>query len=104
MAQTILDRLGWKQAGLIDFWVASDEVEKGRPYPFMIQKIKNLAKLSDSSRVAKVGDTEVDINEGKNAGCEWVIGITGAYTRAELTLHEPTHLINHLQELEAILQ
>ena len=30
----------------------------------------------DAARVAKVGDTSVDLQEGKNAGCGLVIGVT----------------------------
>jgi len=41
----------------------------GRPYPYMIWR--NLEKLSILSihNTLKIGDTEVDMQEGKNAGC-----------------------------------
>jgi len=41
----------------------------GRPYPYMLWK--NLEKLSIASihNALKIGDTEVDMQEGKNAGC-----------------------------------
>jgi phosphonoacetaldehyde hydrolase len=41
----------------------------GRPYPYMLWC--NLEKLGVSSihNVLKIGDTEVDMQEGKNAGC-----------------------------------
>jgi len=41
----------------------------GRPYPYMLWR--NLEKLSISSihYALKIGDTEVDMQEGKNAGC-----------------------------------
>jgi len=41
----------------------------GRPYPYMIWE--NLRRLgaSDIREVVKIGDTEADILEGKNAGC-----------------------------------
>jgi len=39
----------------------------------------------DVSRVAKVGDSTRDIEEGKNAGCGLVIGVlSGADTEAQL--------------------
>jgi phosphonoacetaldehyde hydrolase len=46
-----------------------DTNEIGRPYPYMLWR--NLEKLGISSirEVLKVGDTEADIQEGKNAGC-----------------------------------
>jgi len=41
----------------------------GRPYPYMLWK--NLEKLGIASihNALKIGDTEVDMQEGKNAGC-----------------------------------
>ncbi len=59
----------WKEKGLIDDYIASDEVEEGRPQPFMIQALMKRAGISDSKEVIKIGDTEVDVNEGRNAGC-----------------------------------
>jgi len=46
-----------------------DTNEMGRPYPYMIWR--NLEKLGISSihNVLKIGDTEADMQEGKNAGC-----------------------------------
>jgi len=46
-----------------------DTNEMGRPYPYMLWR--NLEKLGISSihKVLKVGDTEADMHEGKNAGC-----------------------------------
>jgi len=56
----------------------------------MIQKIMKEASVDDAKKVIKIGDTEVDVNEGKNADCLYSIGITtGAYTREELQSYEP---------------
>lgn len=52
----------------------------------------------------KVGDTEVDVNEGKNAGCLYSIAITtGAFTKEELAVYEPSFIINDLKELISII-
>lgn len=105
IAQTILDRLGWEKDGKIDYLVASDEVPSGRPAPFMIQRMMQMASLTDPREVVKIGDTEVDINEGINAGCLYSIGVTtGAFTREELAKYRPTHIIDHLEELIPILE
>ena len=41
--------------------------------------------ISDPRRVAKVGDTPADLEEGTNAGCGLVIGVTsGTFTREQL--------------------
>jgi phosphonatase-like hydrolase len=105
IAQAILDRLGWEKEGKVNYVVASDEVPSGRPAPFMIQKMMQEAGISDPRQVVKIGDTEVDINEGLNAGCLFSIGVTtGAFTRAELAKYHPTHIIDHMEELIPILE
>lgn len=85
ITDTILQRLGWIEAGLVDDVVSSDEVLGGRPHPFMIHKLMKNAGIDDPLEVAKVGDTVSDLLEGKNAGTRYVIGIaSGAFTREEL--------------------
>lgn len=102
IADVIVKRLGWQDK--IDCLVASDEVAHGRPYPDMIRKIMAALNIDSAEQVAKVGDTEVDINEGLNAGCRYVIGVTtGAFTRAELLPYGPTHIIDTLSEVINII-
>lgn len=102
IADVIIARLGWQDK--IDFLVASDEVEHGRPYPDMIEKIKGALGIRSSDVIAKVGDTEVDINEGINSGCKYSIGITtGAFTREALLPYKPTHIIDDISEVIAII-
>lgn len=102
ITEVILERLGWKDR--IDAWVASDMVERGRPYPDMIRYLMAQVGVEDPSEVAKVGDTTVDILEGKNAGASLVISVTnGAYSSAELANEAPTHLVNDLREAAAII-
>jgi phosphonatase-like hydrolase len=102
IADVIIDRLGWNDK--IDNIVASDEVPSGRPYPDMIRKIMAELGVGSAENVVKVGDTEVDINEGLNAGCKYVIGITtGAFTRDELLPYKPTHIIDDIAEVVHII-
>ncbi len=97
IADTIVNRLQWFEKELIDHVVGSDEVELGRPYPYMIEKMMKDGKISKASSVAKVGDTEVDVREGQNAGCQYVIGVTtGIFTREELETYNPTHIIDDI--------
>ena len=102
IADVIISRLGWEDK--VDFMVASDEVENGRPFPDMIEKIKAALDISSSEFIAKVGDTEVDINEGINSGCKYIIGVTtGAFTREELLPYNPTHIIDNISEVISII-
>jgi phosphonatase-like hydrolase len=104
IADTIVERLGWKERGLIDHIVGSDEVELGRPYPFMIQKMMIEGNIERPEEVAKVGDTEVDVREGQNAGCKYVIGVTtGIFTRQELETYNPTHIIDDIAQVIDII-
>ncbi|MBI2731416.1 MAG: HAD hydrolase-like protein [Sphingobacteriales bacterium] len=105
ITNTILKKIGWDDNKLIDYVISSDEVPYGRPHPFMIQKIKSVLNIKDSKAIAKVGDTEVDVIEGQNAGCGLVISVTtGAYTREQLQEYNPDFIIDSLAELPAILE
>ena len=103
-ADTIIKRLGWMREGLIDATVTSDEVDKGRPFPYMIQRLMELTGVDSISAVAKVGDTPSDLLEGDQAGCPVNIGVTyGSHTSAELEAYPHTHLVNDIAEIPALL-
>jgi phosphonatase-like hydrolase len=104
IADTIVHRLQWVEKGLIDHVVGSDEVELGRPHPYMIQKMMLEGGIEKPENVAKVGDTEVDIREGQNAGCLYVIGVTtGTFSRQELEPYKPTHIIDDIAQVIEII-
>lgn len=103
IADTVIERLAWND--LIDLSVTSDDVEKGRPYPDLIFKAMELAGVNNSQEVMKVGDTASDIQEGLAAQCRFVLGISGgAYSKEELAGENPTHLIEHLEEVLDIIR
>lgn len=58
-----------------DASVCPDEVSAGRPAPWMLMKNAQLLDVYPPSACVKIGDTIVDIEEGKNAGM-WTVGIT----------------------------
>lgn len=104
IVDAILERLGWDHGGLLDATVASDEVPRGRPHPDLALKAMKLTGVSDPKRVAKVGDTPSDLQEGTAAGCALVIGVTnGSHTREQLVGHPHTHLLASLQELPTLV-
>lgn len=104
IVDTILERLDWHPGGLIDAVIASDEVPEGRPQPFMIHQLMQQTGVQDPSFVVKTGDTEVDIEEGRNAECGLVVGITtGAYKRQQLELYFPDKIIDSLNELASLI-
>ena len=104
IAETIIKRLCWREQALFDFLIASDEVEEGRPSPDMVNRLMKLSGVSSPLEVAKVGDTEVDVREGQNANCKYVIAVTtGAFTRNELEPYKPTHIIDDIAEILDII-
>jgi phosphonatase-like hydrolase len=104
ITDVILKRLGWVDSNLIDAVVCSDEVEEGRPHPFMIRRIMDLVGVTDSAKIVKVGDTSVDILEGQYAGCGLVVAVTtGAYSKEQLMEYHPDKIIDSMQELPALI-
>ncbi|MCB9230645.1 MAG: phosphonatase-like hydrolase [Bacteroidia bacterium] len=104
IADTIIRRLGWDKAGLLDVTVTSDEVPRGRPHPDLAFRAMEILGIQDASTVAKAGDTPSDLLEGSSAGCGMVIGVlSGASTRAELEPHPHTHILDSLADLPSVL-
>lgn len=104
VAGSIIARFQWLDRGLVDGYIGSDEVKRGRPYPDMIYTLMDRNGISDPREVAKIGDTPVDVEEGLNAGCKYVIAVTtGASPAAVLLNKNPTHLVHRLSELYPIL-
>jgi phosphonatase-like hydrolase len=101
----LLGRLGWAGSGSpIDGSVTSDEVARGRPRPDMIRALMACFGVADARRAAKVGDTPVDLEEGTNAGCGLVVGVTfESHPRAGLERHPHTHLIDSLAQLPPLV-
>lgn len=105
ITEIIVRRLGWFDSLLVDEIISSDEVEKGRPDPEMIQQLMRKLNIAGPQDVMKVGDTEVDVNEGLNANCKYVVAVTtGAYTREELEKHAPTHIIDNIADILPLVE
>lgn len=84
----------------IDDYVCSDDVPKGRPYPYMINYLADKYNIENCFDVTKVGDTVIDIVEGKSAGTgEQIAVLTGADNRETLEKAKPTRIIETLKDL-----
>jgi phosphoglycolate phosphatase-like HAD superfamily hydrolase len=60
--------------------------------------------VRDALKVAKVGDTKADLEEGTNAGCGLVIGVTtGSCSRQQLQAWPHTHILESVAEVPALL-
>jgi phosphonatase-like hydrolase len=111
----ILEKLGWDEGldenhvaigqSVIDMSITSDEVEKGRPHALMIHKAMKQFGITDSKKVVKVGDTPVDIAEGKTAKCLFSLAVTnGSHTEAELIRLNHDGLLPTLGHLRGFLE
>jgi phosphonatase-like hydrolase len=104
IAQVILDRIGWSGSPLIDATICSDEVSRGRPHPDMIFALMSRFGIDDPRRVVKVGDTPADLQEGENAGCGLVVGVTtGTHGRHELVPFHHSNLIETIADIPGLL-
>jgi phosphonoacetaldehyde hydrolase len=64
-----------RQGYLPDAVVTPDDVPTGRPAPFMVFENARLLGIWPLWWCVKVGDTPVDVEEGRNAGC-WTVGVS----------------------------
>jgi phosphonatase-like hydrolase len=103
-AHLLLQKLGWIIGETIDGLVTADDVENGRPEGDMILLAMKIMGVIDPKKVLKVGDSAIDIEEGKNANCGITAGVlTGAQNRIQIQQANPTYILNNLSELRAIL-
>lgn len=104
IAQQLLDKLQWKENVHFDALITADDVSESRPSPDMIKLAMKKFNIVEASRVLKAGDSVIDIEEGKNAGCGLTIAVlSGAQSRAELEKAHPDYIFNTISEAEDLL-
>lgn len=100
----ILEKLNWKEGETFDGLVTANHVINNRPEPDMILLAMERFGITDAREVVKVGDSIIDIEEGKNAGCVLTVGITtGAHTYEQLVSANPNAVIHRLTDLLPLL-
>ncbi len=67
-----------------DATICADEVPAGRPAPWMIFRVMEALGIYPTCSVVKVGDTIVDIEDGKNAGA-WSVGVVDSSNEVGLS-------------------
>lgn len=103
LARHLIARLGWRFGEDIDLLVSADQVPRGRPAPDMIELAMRHFGIEEASAVVKIGDTIVDMQEGRNAGCGLVVGVlTGADDRERLLGAGAHRVIETLADLETV--
>jgi len=104
-ASLLLQKLYWEKGVQYDLLVTSSDVSNNRPMPDMILFAMEKLSINDAATVVKVGDSTIDIEEGRNAGCKYSIGVTtGAHTRTELLMANPDYIFDNIYDILSILK
>ncbi|MBI1925217.1 HAD-IA family hydrolase [Candidatus Poribacteria bacterium] len=99
IVEAIFSRLGWRGNGLVDYIGSAEAVGVGRPHPKMIHDAMQRRGVADARQVVKIGDTVVDIEEGKNAGVWTIAVLTGSQTEGQLMVAKPDYILPSIREL-----
>ncbi|WP_312297606.1 HAD-IA family hydrolase [Chryseobacterium sp.] len=104
IAHQLLSKLNWKENIHFDALITADDVSESRPSPEMIHLAMKKFNIIEADKVLKAGDSVIDIEEGKNAGCGLTIAVlSGAQNRQELERAKPDYILNTISEAEDIL-
>nr|WP_220498190.1 phosphonatase-like hydrolase [Rhodopirellula sp. JC639] len=104
-ALKLIDKIGWNVGTDVDALVTASDVDRGRPHGDMIIKAMRDLGIGSARNVVKVGDSQIDIHEGQDAGCALCIGITtGAQTREQLAQADPADIIDRLMDLLPLVE
>ena len=101
VVEAIASSLGWTE--LVDYLSSAEKAGHGRPHPAMILSAMKFFDISDPRAVVKIGDTKIDVEEGKSAGCWTVSVLTGTQTREYIKESNPDFIINSVADLPDLL-
>ncbi len=117
ITEAINKKLGWKERNLVDLLICSETVGGDRPEPHMInatlvaagylpQGIDLSKKIEgfDYSILLKIGDTEVDIEEGLNVGAITIGVYSGTHTKERLEKKVPLTTLPSIKNLPKYLE
>ena len=103
-AISLLNKLNWVKGVQYDLLVTSSDVSNHRPMPDMILYAMDKLNITDATTVIKVGDSSIDIEEGRNAGCKYNIGVTtGAHTKAQMESANPDYIFDNIYDIVSVL-
>lgn len=97
----IVSALNWVE--MVDFVSSAEAEGHGRPHPCLIESAMAKFNISNAKEVVKVGDTKLDIQEGKNAGCWTVAVLTGTQGKTKLAGENPDFIVDSIADLPEII-
>ncbi|HEY1191374.1 MAG TPA: phosphonoacetaldehyde hydrolase [Gemmata sp.] len=86
-AAAVVSAAGKRQGYEPDFTICADDVPAGRPAPWMIFRCMEALGVYPPAAVLKLGDTVIDIEDGRNAGC-WSAGVVDSSNEMGLSAEE----------------
>jgi phosphonatase-like hydrolase len=100
--ELVVHRLGWQQ--WFAAMVSSDEVDVGRPAPYLIFRAMERCRCRSVHEVLNVGDTPLDLQSAANAGVELNVGVlSGQYRRERLMCEPQDALLASVADLPTLL-
>jgi len=100
--ELVVRRLGW--LAWFAAMIPSDEVEMGRPAPYLIFRAMERCHCRSVHEVMNVGDTPLDLQSAANAGVALNVGVLSGQYRRERLLCEPHDaLLASVADLPALL-
>lgn len=98
----LIEHVGWS-ISQFDYISSSEDLGMGRPHPIMIYNFMEKLEITEKDKIMKIGDTIVDIQEGKNAGVLTVGVLTGTTTRERFEKHRPDFIWRDINELRSLI-
>ena len=98
LQEKIIDNFHMKD--YIDDYISSEHTFRGRPAPYMIHRLMERQDIMNPDWIMKIGDTNFDMLEGKNAKCGLTVGVlSGAGTikdleKADIIINDIMHIYN----------
>lgn len=104
VAMKLLKKVNCLPGKHIDALVTADMVEHSRPAPDMILHALNQFGIVREDCI-KIGDSIIDIEEGRNAEVGYTLGVTtGAHNREQLMRATPDEIFDNITELIPFIQ
>jgi len=107
ITKAIMEGLGWIRDGLVDIAVDVEHIpgEIGRPAPFMIFYAMTQLNIQSVHEVIKIGDTPMDMLEGRNAGCRGIVGVlSGPRPVEDWGRYYHTHVVPSVADLPDLIE
>lgn len=104
IAGPLLEALGWTVGegdpeATLDAVVCADEVRRGRPAPYMIQRAMEETDVLDVREVSAAGDTHVDVQAARNAGVLSIGVCSGKLDAADFDGQPADHVLPSIAEV-----